>query len=455
MRRVTREARKDSIPLRELTYHRELNRKILSGCPVHYSQWKGPDLSGPDGSAEERVLAYPRIGIYCGKGCSHSWLWFVELFDRYGFYDLAPLDEDQIRGGALGSIDCLAVSGGDTIAMAEGLGKEGAAELGSFLRQGGLYLGSCAGAYLPLNSSKEHLHHFNFVKARITNLTKKVPDSVRLPEKSIIPYGCSYLFHPVREAVELTAHGLPPFAGMGSFSAPLFGGPGMIPGGGSEVLARYSGFTKKTLFLVDPDLARETLIDKAAVVKNSWGQGAFYLFGPHFEHPYFPVANKLVTDCIYWELGGLLEKKKKGHKEPSLTVLSGTELTSWLKGLKREVSNARIVANGLETYSIHWLIGNKIYEPVKIRFFLEAVWKRLGRIAPWPELKILKEEENSLTDEAVQLTVLLRDLKNRIDDGQETLPVAETLFQKLQLFTRKFLKIFFRSELSAFRGSRN
>ena len=46
----------------------------------------------------------------------------------------------------------------------------------------------------------------------------------------LTPYGCSYLFHPVREAVELTADGLPPFAGTGSFSAPLFGGPGMIPG---------------------------------------------------------------------------------------------------------------------------------------------------------------------------------------------------------------------------------
>lgn len=441
--------------MKEFTYHRELNQKILSGRPVRYSQWKGPDFSGQDRPAVDRVLTYPRIGIYTGKGCSHSWLWFVELFDCYGFYDLALLDENQIKGGALESIDCLAVSGGDTLAMAEGLGKEGATDLESFLREGGLYLGSCAGAYLPLNSSKEHLHHFNFVKARITNLTREVPDSIRLPEKSITPYGCSYLFHPVREAVELTAYGLPPFTGAGSFSAPLFGGPGMIPGEGSEVLARYSGFTKKTLFLVDPDLARETLIDKAAVVKNPWGEGSFYLFGPHFEHPYFPVANKLLTDCIYWELGRLFGKKKKAHGETSLTALSGTELKSWLKGLKREISNARIVANGLETREVRWLIGNKIYEPIKIRFFLEAVWKRLGRIALRPELEILKEEEKFLTDEAVQLTFFLRELKNRIDDRQETLPLAEKFFQKLQIFTRRFLEIFFRSELSAFRGSRN
>jgi glutamine amidotransferase-like uncharacterized protein len=441
--------------LTPFSYYRELNQKILSGRPVDYDQWRGPDSSGRTETAHNRLLTYPRIGLYVGKGSSHSWLWFVELFDRFGFYDLVLLDERQIRAGALEAIDTLAVSGGDTIAMAEGLGKEGATALGSFLQEGGLYLGACAGAYLPLNSSKEYLHHFNFVKSRITNLTKEIPGSIKLPEKSIAPYGCSYLFHPVREAVELTADGLPPFDGTGSFDAPLYGGPGMTPGEGSEVLARYSGFTKKTLFLVDPDLARETLIDQAAVIRNPLGEGSFYLFGPHFEHPYFPVANKLLTDVIYWGSKDLGQKKERGFRETSRITLSGSELADWLKGLKREISNSRIVANGLETQDIRWLIGNKMYEPIKIRFFLEAAWSRLNRMALRPELTLVGEEEKSLTDKAVHLTFILRDLKNRIGAGQETLSSAERLFQKLQIFTRLFLEIFFRCQWSVFCESRN
>ncbi len=433
-----------------LSYFRDLNQKILSGQRVQYGQWKGPDFFGPAGPEDSRVLTYPRIGLYTGKGCSHSWLWFVELFDRYGFYDLRLLDEKQIRAGALGSIDCLALSGGDTIAMAEGLGEEGARELDAFLQRGGLYVGSCAGAYLPLNSSKEHLLHFNFVQAKITNLTREIPDSIRLPEKSLAPYGCSFLFHPVREAVELEADGLAPFDGLGSFTAPLFGGPGLTPGEGSEVLARYSGFTPKTLFLVDPDLARETLIDKAAVLRNPLGQGVFYLFGPHFEHPYFPLANRLLTRVIYWEVKGSAQEKESRFRGTSLIGLSGDELSDWLKSLKREISNARIVANGLETLDVRWRIGNKIYEPIKIRYFLEAAWNRLGRLALRPQLALFGEEEKSLTDKAVHLTVFLRDLKNRIDAGQETLPLAEKLFQELQVFTRQFLMIFFRSQWSAF-----
>ena len=194
-------------------------------------------------------LAYPRSASIPERDVPILGYGLWKLFDRYGFYDLALLDENHIRTGALEFIDCLAVSGGDTIAMAEGLGKEGATQLETFLRRGGLYLGSCAGAYLPLNSSKEHLRLFNFVKVRITNLTKEVPDSITLPGKSITPYGCSYLFHPVREAVEVDGSWPSSFCRDGVLFSPSIRRAGNDSGEGSEVLARYSGFTKKTLFL--------------------------------------------------------------------------------------------------------------------------------------------------------------------------------------------------------------
>ncbi|MFH0786911.1 MAG: hypothetical protein V2B13_04755 [Pseudomonadota bacterium] len=436
-------------------YYRDLNHKILAGRDVRYSQWIGQGTGRPNQRIEDRPLTYPRIGIYAGKGCSHSWLWFADLFERVGFFDLVFLDEDHIRAGGLRFLDCLAISGGDTIAMAEGLGREGAEELGSFLEKGGLYLGSCAGAYLPLNSSKEHLRDFNFVAAKITNLTKELPDSLQLPEKSLTPYGCSYIFHPVREAVELNAGSTPPFAGRGTFPAPLFGGPGMIPGRDSQVLACYSGFTSQTLFLVDPDLAKETLLGQAAVIRNPLGRGCLVLFGPHFEHPYFPTANQLVSDLIYWELSQTSRPKKPGDHRPSATTLTGAGLKKWIKGLKREISNSRIVANGLETLPIQWLIGNKIYQPLKVRFFLEASWTRLDWLANQPDLAVSEGEEKNLTEKAIQLTFLLRDLKNQIDAGQDTLPSAETLFKELQFFTRRFLNIYFKSQWSAFKPSRN
>jgi glutamine amidotransferase-like uncharacterized protein len=389
-------------------------------------------------------LLSPKIGVYAGKGSSHSWLWFVDLFERLGFYNQTLLDEKGVQNGAWQGLDFLAVSGGDTITMAEGLGSIGAVRLKNFIQSGGVYLGSCAGAYLPLNSSKEHLHHFNFVPAKITNLIKEIPPAVRLPERSITPYGCSYLYHPVRGEVELAPSGIPPFDQETPIRAPLYGGPGMLPSSDSEVLARYKAFTLKTLFLVDELLARQTLIGKAAVIRESFGDGVFYLFGPHFEHPHFSSANQCLARVMAWEqshrlkggLGSNPEKEEEG-------VLQGPELKRWLRDLKREISHSRLVANGLETLDVRWLIGNKIYEPLKIRFFLEAIWGRLNRLEKTKVLSFPETEKTYLIEKALELTQVLRALKTKLDDGQETLAEAEEVFRTLQHLTRGFLMVYF------------
>ncbi|GAF89729.1 unnamed protein product, partial [marine sediment metagenome] len=137
--------------------YKAFNRRVAQGERIYFGQ-RGPGCSfSTVYRANDRVLAYPKIGIYTGMGASHSWLWFVELFDRMGFYEIAFLNEDEIQRDGLNGLDILVMSGGDTFAMAEGLGAKGAHKLEDFIRKGGLYIGSCAGAYLPLNSSKKNL----------------------------------------------------------------------------------------------------------------------------------------------------------------------------------------------------------------------------------------------------------------------------------------------------------
>jgi glutamine amidotransferase-like uncharacterized protein len=393
-------------------------------------------------------LLSPKIGVYAGKGSSHSWLWFVDLFERLGFYNQTLLDETGFQNGAWQGLDFLAVSGGDTITMAEGMGSTGAARLNNFIQSGGVYLGSCAGAYLPLNSSKEHLHHFNFVPAKITNLVKEIPSTVRLPEKSIMPYGCSFLYHPVREEVELAPSGIPPFDLETPIRAPLYGGPGMIPSSNSTVLARYEAFTPRTLFLVDELLARQTLIGKAAVIRESLGDGVLYLFGPHCEHPHFPSANQCLARVMAWEQSHRLKRGPGNIPAKGEEVVSqGPELKQWIRDLKREISHSRLVANGLETLEVRWLIGNKIYEPLKIRFFLEAIWGRLNRLEKERVLAFPGAEKTYVIEKALELTKVLRVLKGKLDEGQETLEVAEKVFETLQHVTRAFLTVYFFSKI--------
>ncbi len=425
-----------------------INKRLVCGDKIYFSSIKRerPDCGGKVDT--DRLLHYPKIGIYTGAGTSHSWLWFVEIFDRMGFYDLAFLDESIIKERCLEGLDVLAMSGGDTFAIAKGLGEKGSEGLEAFIRKGGLYLGSCAGAYLPMNSSKDHLNLFNYVPVKITNLTKTLPRAIALKEKFCTSYGCSFIFHPVREAVRLTTNGFIPFSCAGSLLAPLYGGPPMLASDTSQVLATYTGFTEKTLFLVDEKLARDTLLGKAAVIREKMGAGRLYLFGPHFEHPHFPVANQLLADAMYWDVRGRsFSDAAVGQDE--MTV-EGEDLKNLLRDIKREISNSRIVAVGMETSPVRWTIGNKVYEPAKIREFVEAIWQRIRPLEKLDHLSILPGKDSLMIQHASETTALLRRIKRGTREGIDTLDLAKQMFNVLNKTCTFFLDMYFRTKMSHF-----
>ena len=419
------------------------NARLVRGERIYFDTFLKDRASASCESSRSKPVSYPKIGIYTGTGSSHSWLWFVDLFDRMGFHDLYLLDAAAIQSRDLQSFDVLAVSGGDTFAIAQALGPLGAQRLKTFIENGGLYIGSCAGAYLVMRSSKPHLNLFNYTSVRITNLSKLLPACRGLAHKFSQAYGCDYIFHPVRDAVSIEPTGCAPFWGTRPLDAPLFGGPGMIPSDKDCVLARYKAFTNKTRYLVDESIARETLLGKAAAIRASLGKGHLYLLGPHFEHPHFQEANRLVADAIYWDGGRVNNDTDPVQKNvPALAAAPGQKL---LKTLKRELSNSRIVAVGLEMMPVRWLIGNKYYDPEKIRVFLDAMWQRIKRLEKSGPLRTEPEIAVQLAAFAVKTTGLLRELKHRLDDSGDTDPLARDLFTLLPGFTTAFLGLYFQT----------
>ena len=152
----------------------------------------------------------------------------------------------------------------------------------------------------------------------------------------------------------------------------------MTVGDASQILATYEAFTNNTLFLVDETLAAEIVLGKAAVIRHKMGHGHLHLYGPHFEHPHFPDANKLLIRALYWDMPHDRLSAQKDSSET--TEMTGREAKQFIRDIKRQVSNGRIVATGLEILPISWQIGNKIYEAAKIRVFLEAIWQRIGTL---------------------------------------------------------------------------
>ena len=382
------------------------------------------------------------IGIYTGSGASHSWLWFVEILDRMGFYDVHFVDERDILSNALDPLGVLLMSGGDTFAVAEGLGGEGSGKLRSFIEGGGLYIGTCAGAYLPLRSSMNFLSQFNFIDVKISNISRRLsePERHSLQKVACSSYGCDFIFHVVREDVVLEMANGYQANGKKEIVAPLYGGPSMLPSEDIEPIATYKGFTKKTKFLIEEKLANDTLVGKIAIAKKAIGNGNLFIFGPHFEHPQYPDANGIITQII-------LKESKENEKNSLKNEIPSSKIPpSFLKELRRELSHSRIVAFGLEGIPIEWMIGNKWYEPEKIRVFLEAMWKRLKYVEAGKEVGLSQREPDGMISRLKGITDILRKMKKGIDRGEATNGLAEDLFPNLKKVTSDFLTFYFRTK---------
>ncbi len=390
----------------------------------------------------------PPIGIYSGKGASHSWLWFAEMLDRMGYHEVVFLTEKDMIEGGIEGINVLLMSGGDTFAIAEGLGEEGSERLRNFITQGGLYIGTCAGAYLPLRSSMPYLRWFNFIDAKISNISRRLSEGERslFEKSSCSSYGCDFIYQVVREEVVLKMVNRSLDEKGEEIVAPLYGGPSMLPSEDIEPLATYQGFTPKTKFLVKEELAVKTLIGKIAVGKKSMGEGEIYIFGPHFEHPHYPSCNRYLQEIILKPLKREAPRVKKNFYEEK-EFIRGDSLKGYLKDLKRELSNARIQASGISDLNMEWLIGNKLFQSEKISVFLNFIWDKLRKVETLPDLEMDGPRLRACVEISQSLPSAIQMIRRRGREGEETTPLAQKLFENLKRLSYSFLNLYFQSLL--------
>ncbi len=402
----------------------------------------------------------PSAAIFIGAGASHSWLWFADMLEHAGICRVGFIDESAVLSGGLEGLDMLLVGGGDTYAMAEGLGPAGASALGSFVEAGGLYVGSCAGAYLVLSGvDLPPFTPFSLVEGRMLNVMPEPPEPLCLAHKYLAPYGGDWVFHPVYGEVLMAptaaAKRFPCFEPGAGLRTVLFGGPVMEAGNPDEVRAVYSGLTPRAAFLWPESEAGRLLAGRAAVIFSRLGRGSVLASGPHLEHPLFPRANALALELMQGHWRSLT------HGPGDLSgVKTGRPLRTWehrrggpaveddvaeaLLDIKREVSNARIVAFGLEKMPVTWKIGVKVWEPEKVRVFLESAWRRLPYIEGNPGLVTDMEGLRGLALGYSEVTGMVKTLRIKVESGEDSLAEAESLLTTLKELTARFLSLYFR-----------
>ncbi len=366
-----------------------------------------------------------RIGIYTGFGASHSWLWFFDLFERAQILDIDFIDSESIINGEVKKFNVLIFSGGDTFSVAESIGERGAEKLKEFISSGGLYIGSCAGAYFPLNFDFPPLNYFNLVNAGVGNFTVNPPEPFLLPEKFSCPYGNGFVYHPFREDVKLTFIDSETPA-----LAPVYGGPSFIINDDSRCIARYHAFTERTIFLCNKKYADEIYLNKPAIISKKYGNGYLLLCGPHLEHPNYREANIKLIELLF--------RYTKIDGSPDDMIPSG-EIIS-VEDLKRVVSNLRVLSGGLVAKQWKWKVGRKTYEAEKILYFIEFVWRRMKNLNF--QLSAERERYFYLMNQFGTAKRFLKELPENNTDKQfekllHCLKIAVSEFLKIYLFTQK------------------
>ena len=298
------------------------------------------------------------IVVYAGKGSSHSWTWLADLFEKQGITDVRFADTKAFTEGLTDEVRAVVISGGDGYAIASAIGPHGFSHLSGFIHRGGSYIGICAGAYLPLHSSIDPFDKFNLSNTKIENMEcdlRSVDD--RSPRKSV-RYGNCAIIHPIRGEIEIEADQV-------AFTAPLYGGPIFKEPDSDEVLARYRSFSHGTEFQIDRVNADAMMLRKPAAVKTRHGHGELILFGPHLEHPRYPLANVHFMRFI-----GV-----QGAAEYPATTPSSGEPNGFLA---RSLADLKVAILGLENRS--FLVGNKMWDGGRFLELVSAIESRLNTV---------------------------------------------------------------------------
>ena len=405
---------------------------------------------------------YPSIAVYVGSGASHSWIWFADLLERCGLFDVDFVDETRVSGSGLERFDFLLLGGGDTYAMADSLGGRGAEAIDDFVERGGLYYGSCAGAYLVLTGvDAEPFAPFALLHGNMLNVMADPPAPRCLEHKYLARYGEEWVFHPVYGELFLEAameaRDFPCFAAAEALAAPLLGGPVMSADDARDVLAVFSVLSRHAAYLWPREQARALLDGRAAVCATERGEGSVMVSGPHLEHPLFPCANALVAEmfsrhCMrpvdsgHGPASGITAHPDDGRAGAIPAKDTPGDSGAALLEVKRQVSNSRIVAFGLEKIPVTWTIGLKVWEPEKVRMFLEVAWFRLPYVQA-AATRVPAEPAARLAEGYSSVTEMVKSLKIKVESGEDSLADAESLLVTLKELTASFLWLYFRLRL--------
>lgn len=309
-------------------------------------------------------LRAPRVAVYGGGGAPFHHLYVLR---RLGFV-AEPIMPEQIRSGSLGTYTALAMPGGGWRAM-EGqlcpLASVGCRAVADFVRQGGLYLGSCAGSYdaavVPetFHQRCPEQREMQLINAAVWNARDPAWGGLESPGVGVVEVEGARLDHPI-------LFNLPPRFRMTHYNGPIFTPvTGRVPGASlAEGLVRFVGstdqFTAAEHFLAPSAAATQqqpTLLDRAAqqglfsVVCGCLDAGRVVLYGSHPEFGHelslfgaqdgVEDAALLLANALFWHAGAGECRNSHSGSDPAWPALWAQPASACLTAPRRRLVRLR------------------------------------------------------------------------------------------------------------------
>lgn len=234
------------------------------------------------------ALGSLRVAVYGSGGAPFH---HAALAAHFGAAPMVRTAE-QIRSGGLDDTDVIVFPGGGAYAMGgmlDPLGVEGAKAIREWVAAGGMYIGSCAGSFLPAKVSESYWNthpearELHMVPAELANGSDSEWEGLTSP-------GVGRIVAQVTDPDHWLASEMPERFELIHYNGPMFdvdGENGQVAGVAGFV-ARTPDFTPSETFFGEPE-PEQTLFDVCAAggaytaIASQFGHGTVVLYGSHPE----------------------------------------------------------------------------------------------------------------------------------------------------------------------------
>ena len=231
---------------------------------------------------ENRAMPLPapaKVGLYAGNGPrANGMAEYMRMINDSPDLELTLLDANDIRSGVLDGLDLVIIPGGDSRTEKRDLGPKGAEQIRKFLRNGGGYIGSCAGCCLLMDEVMDPERGIGIIPYHRTGSKGSFMMPVKVNKKGAAALGIE------AKSYEIRYHG----------------GPVLEPSTNAIADASFEIWGTYEQDFGKPG-SKPEMAGRGAMVGGTYGRGRVFAFTVHPEN--FPCTRELVRGAFRYVLG--------------------------------------------------------------------------------------------------------------------------------------------------------